>query len=94
MTDSADSPDSYPHAHPTYFPPPWNLTGESYLILTSNSKGVNHRSPGVYGQLEAQSDFADEEKSGKFKGGVTMGSGLVLIIRYHTSPVGTSLSFI
>ncbi|KIJ34596.1 hypothetical protein M422DRAFT_263380, partial [Sphaerobolus stellatus SS14] len=70
--------------HPTRVPGPWHLTGEIYVIALSSS--MTHRTPGAYAAMEAESDFASEEKSEKFR--PCLGPrGLAMIVRYSNSPV-------
>jgi hypothetical protein len=63
-------------------PPPWECKCDAFWLLFS-SKG--HLPDNAYSPLEASSPtFSDPAKVGEFRGG----TGLVMIFRYHHTPVG------
>ncbi len=54
-------------------PAPWNLEGEGYVILSSVSKSAN-----------LQNGFIQESMKSRFR----RSFGMVMLVDYHTSPVG------
>jgi hypothetical protein len=64
-------------------PPPWQTKCDIYWLVSYNRGPL---SANAYSPLEASSPaFADPAQSGAFKGGL----GLVMIIRYLETPVGS-----
>jgi len=63
-------------------PPPWTLKGDIYAFVFWTSRAQAGNLPDMaYSPLEADSDFAKEQKA-------IGGLGMVQIIRYTDSPVG------
>jgi hypothetical protein len=75
--------DSSPHTPFALAPPPWETKCDIYWLLSYNRGPLPAN---AYSPLEASSPtFADATKAGAFKGGL----GLVMIIRYSDTPVGS-----
>ena len=62
-------------------PSPWPGMKADVFCSLAWSKGLP---PGSYGPLEEQAGFADPERNGRH----TSGPGMVMIVRYTTTPVG------
>jgi len=76
--------------HPKRVPAPWESTGEAYIIPISSPSVREGLPKGAYPPLKADSLYAFEESSGKYRGGLN-GVGMVYIVRYKESPAGMYL---
>lgn len=64
---------------------PWKCKGEMFWFL-GYAQDTRHPEPSSFSPLESASTFADDDKSGKFRGGVSS----IFVVRYTETPVGAS----
>ena len=70
---------SFPEA-----PGPWPCKGECFMLYGYASGSTPYPSRAAFGDLEAESSFADPKATGEYRGGLTQ----IFIVRYTETPVG------